>query len=96
MDVISKNAFITTGLHFSFSTGNWGVQKNNYIRTGVAQIPQNKVSFGAFFSYLRRFVIPMGKEGKNTKIRQIHPSSIFFACPSETPEGQFCWNNFEF
>ena len=89
MDVISKNAFITTGLHFSFSTGNWGVQKNNYIRTGVAQIPQNKVSFGAFFSYLRRFVIPMGKEGKNTKIRQIHPSSIFFACPSETPEGQF-------
>ncbi len=31
----------------------------------------------------------MGKEGKNTKIRQIHPSSIFFACPSETPEGQF-------
>lgn len=89
MDVISKNAFITTGLHLSFSTGNWGVQKNNYIRTGVAQIPQNKVSFGAFFSYLRRFVIPMGKEGKNTKIRQIHPSSIFFACPSETPEGQF-------
>ncbi len=55
----------------------------------MAQIPQNKVSFGAFFSYLRRFVIPMGKEGKNTKIRQIHPSSIFFACPSETPEGQF-------
>jgi DNA-directed RNA polymerase II subunit RPB2 len=89
MDVVSKNAFITTGLHFSFSTGNWGVQKNNYIRTGVAQIPQNKVSFGSFFSYLRRFVIPMGKEGKNTKIRQIHPSSIFFACPSETPEGQF-------
>lgn len=89
MDVISKNSFITTGIHFSFSTGNWGVQKNNYIRTGVAQIPQNKVSFSAFFSYLRRFVIPMGKEGKNTKIRQVHPSSIFFACPAETPEGQF-------
>ncbi len=31
----------------------------------------------------------MGKTCKNTKIRQIHPSSIFFACPSETPEGQF-------
>ncbi len=62
-----------------------------YIRTGVAPISyNNKVSFGAFFfTILDRFVIPMGKEGKNTKIRQIHPSSIFFACPSETPEGQF-------
>ncbi|CCV02567.1 DNA-directed RNA polymerase II subunit RPB2 [Armadillidium vulgare iridescent virus] len=89
IDVISKNAYITTSLAYSFATGSWGVQKNNYIRTGVAQLPQNKVSFGGSFSLLRRFVIPIGKEGKNTKIRQIHQSSVFFACPSETPEGQY-------
>lgn len=88
LSILTKNNTITTGLLYSFSTGNWGAQKNNYIRNGVSQIPQPKVSFSAFFSYLRRFVVPIGKEGKNTKIRQIHQSSIFFACPSETPEGK--------
>lgn len=88
IDAISKLQFITSGLQSCFSSGNWGVQKNAYIRTGVVQIIQNKVSVGGFFSHLRRFVIPVGKEGKNTKIRQIHQSSVFFACPSETPEGQ--------
>ena len=73
---------------FSFSTGNWGVQRNNYIRPGVSQIPHPKVSHSILSSALRRVVLPNGKEGKNTKIRQLHPSSIFFMCPSETPEGQ--------
>jgi len=89
IDLFSKNALITNGLHFSFATGNWGVQKNNYIRTGVSQIIQNKVSHIGLLSHLRKMVIPLGKEGKNTQIRQLHPSSAFFACPSETPEGQF-------
>jgi DNA-directed RNA polymerase II subunit RPB2 len=84
----SKNCGITNGLLFSFSTGNWGVQRNNYIRPGVSQIPHPKVSQTILTSALRRVVLPSGKEGKNTKIRQLHPSSIFFMCPSETPEGQ--------
>jgi DNA-directed RNA polymerase II subunit RPB2 len=85
---ISKNCGITNGLMFSFSTGNWGVQRNNYIRPGVSQIPHPKMSQTILISALRRVVLPSGKEGKNTKIRQLHPSSIFFMCPSETPEGQ--------
>jgi DNA-directed RNA polymerase II subunit RPB2 len=89
IDLFSKNALITNGLHFSFATGNWGVQKNNYIRTGVSQIIQNKVSVVGSLSHLRKIVIPLGKEGKNTKIRELHQSSVFFVCPSETPEGQF-------
>lgn len=88
LSILTKNQTITSSLTTCFSTGNWGVPKNSYSRTGVSQIPIPKVSVGAFYSYLRRVVIPIGKEGKNIKIRQIHPSSIFFMCPFETPEGQ--------
>ncbi|GHV49401.1 DNA-directed RNA polymerase subunit B [Spirochaetia bacterium] len=88
LTIISKNNIITSGFSFCFSTGNWGVPKNQYIRNGVSQIPTPKVSISGFYSYLRRVIIPIGKEGKNTKIRQVHPSSIFFICPAETPEGQ--------
>lgn len=87
-DIIVKNNTITTGMLFSFSTGNWGVQKNNYIRYGVSLNMYPKPNFNAMLSYLRRCNIPVGKEGKNIKVRQIHTSSIFFVCPSETPEGQ--------
>lgn len=87
LSVIYANTSITLGLKNSFSTGNWGAQKNSYIRTGVSQI-LSRLTFGATLSHLRRIVIPIGKEGKNTKIRQINPSQIMFICPCETPEGQ--------
>lgn len=87
MTMISRINSITVGLKQCFSTGNWGVQKNAYMRTGVSQI-LSRMTYGATLSHLRRIVIPIGKEGKNTKIRQIHPSQIFFCCPAETPEGQ--------
>jgi DNA-directed RNA polymerase II subunit RPB2 len=78
---------ITQGLGSCFSTGNWGVQKNTYIRNGVSQI-LSRLAYSATLSHLRRIAIPIGKEGKNTKIRQLHPTQIGFICPSETPEGQ--------
>jgi DNA-directed RNA polymerase II subunit RPB2 len=86
LSIISRNNSITTGLKHSFSTGNWGIQKNSYVRTGVSQVLARY--YGAALSHLRRLAIPIGKEGKNTKIRQINPSQIMFICPSETPEGQ--------
>lgn len=86
MPLIARTTIITSGLHQSFATGNWGVQ-NTYIRPGVSQV-LSRLSFGATRSHLRRVVIPVGKEGKNTKIRQIHTSQIFNLCPAETPEGQ--------
>lgn len=88
LNSLNKQAGITSGMSYSFATGNWGVQRNNYIRTGVCQIPHPKVSNIGMISSMRRIVIPNGKEGKNNKIRQLHPSSIFFVCPYETPEGQ--------
>lgn len=77
---------ITQGLKHSFGTGSWGVQNNSYIRTGVSQI-LSRLSYGATISHLRRMMLPVGKEGKNVKIRQIHTSQYGFIDPSETPEG---------
>jgi DNA-directed RNA polymerase II subunit RPB2 len=84
--IISKINVITMGLRHCFSTGNWGIPKSNYIRTGVSQV-LSRLSYNSTLSHLRRIVIPIGKEGKNTKIRQVHPTQIGFVCSSETPEG---------
>lgn len=77
------------GLNFlcCFSSGIWGITKNNYKKMGVSEFAQNKVSSLTNLALLKKFNIPVGKKDKNIQIRQIHPSSIFFACPSETPEG---------
>ena len=87
VSIISRLNSITTGLKHSWATGNWGVVKNAYIRTGVSQV-LSRMTYGATLSHMRRIVIPIGKEGKNAKIRQIHSSQFGFVCPAETPEGQ--------
>ena len=48
----------------------------------------SRLTYSATISHLRRLVIPIGKEGKNTKIRQIHQSQIGYICCLESPEGQ--------
>lgn len=87
ISIIPKLNIITNEFRKCFMTGNWGLAKNNYIRTGVSQL-LSRLSYGATISNLRRLTIPVGKEAKNSKIRQIHPSQIMFLCPAETPEGQ--------
>lgn len=78
---------ITSSLKHVFSTGNWAVQKNSYVRTGVSQI-MSRLTYPATISHLRRVIIPIGKEGKNVKIRQIHPTQCFFIDIIESPEGK--------
>ena len=84
--VLSRVNSITQGMRQCFSTGNWSIHKNTYVRTGVSQV-LNRLTYSSMLSHLKRLVIPVGKEGKNTKIRQIHSSQYGFVCPSETPEG---------
>jgi DNA-directed RNA polymerase II subunit RPB2 len=86
MSIIPRLTDITKGFKHCFGTGNWGVPKNSYVKPGVAQI-LSRLSYGATVSSLRRVAIPVGKESKNTAIRQINPSQIMFICPTETPEG---------
>lgn len=102
MDALAKiplcSPIITQGLNYVFSTGNWNTQHNSsYVRTGVSQI-MTRLSYIGMVSYLRKTVIPVGKETKNSKIRQIHQSTFGFIDPVETPEGQFAGitRNFSF
>ena len=83
ISIISKIKSITKGLHQCLATGNWGVQKNaSYVRTGVSQV-LDRMTYCATLSHLRRVIIPVGKEGKNTAMRQIHGSSFGMCCPAE-------------
>lgn len=83
---ISQNT-ITNNIRYCFSTGNWGVQKNSYIRLGVSQY-LSRLTFSATLSHIRRLVIPNAKDTKNTKARQLHPTQAFFICPCESPDGK--------
>lgn len=87
LSALNRSNQITNGLKHCFATGNWGVSKQTYVRTGVSQVLA-RLTYGSTISHLRRLVIPIGKEGKNTKIRQLHSSQWGYICPSETPEGQ--------
>lgn len=86
ISAIAQNT-ITNNIRYCFSTGNWGVQKNTYIRTGVSQV-LSRLTFSATLSHLRRLIIPNAKDSKNTKTRQLHPTQAFFVCPCESPDGQ--------
>ena len=86
ISIISKLTIITNGIKHCFSTGKWGVPKNNYIRMGVSQV-LSRLSYGGGLSHLRRLSIPVGKESKNSKIRQINPSQLMYISLHETPEG---------
>lgn len=83
---LSRLNTITSGMRTCFGTGKWGIQKNSYVRQGVSQVLV-RLTHGASISHKRRIVIPVGKEGKNSEIRQLHGSQIFFICLYETPEG---------
>ena len=87
LTAMNRTNSITTVFKHTFSTGNWAAQKNTYVRTGVSQI-MSRLTYPATISHLRRVVIPVGKEGKNVKIRQIHPTQTFFIDIIESPEGK--------
>lgn len=90
---IIKSSGIENGFKFSLATGNWnlGKTKNTVsmyaVKVGVAQV-LNRLNFSAMLSHLRRINTPIDKKGKLVKPRQLNGSSIFIACPAETPEGQ--------
>ena len=82
ISTMSRVTVITKGICKCFSTGKWGAAKTDYVRVGVSQV-LSRLSYGATLSHLRRINIPIGKEAKNSKIRQIDESQIMFICPAE-------------
>lgn len=87
LTIIKSSNNITHGMNMCFMTGNWSTQKtSSYMRVGVSQV-LSRQNYGAFVSHLRRIMLPIGNEGKNQKIRQLHSSHFGYICPYETPEG---------
>lgn len=80
--------FVTKNVKSCMAKGRWGMQKS-YVREGVSQ-QLARYSILGTQSHLHRLMLPVGKEGKNVKIRLIHPSHFGFVCLFETPEGQGC------
>ena len=88
LSIIDSNKdTITKNIRTCFSTGNWGVKKQAHSKVGVSQV-LTRLTYAAMLSHIRHILIPIGKETKNAKIRQIHTSQFGFICPAETPEGQ--------
>ncbi len=83
---MTKSISITQGFLYCFNKGDWGVQKNAFMKIGVCQ-QLSRTTLSATIAGVRKIVFQQGREGKNIAIRQIHGSSAFFKCPSETPEG---------
>lgn len=91
--VVSGIRVLTQNLRHCFLTGSWGAQKNSYMRVGVAQV-MSRMNYIATISHLRRVSIPVGRQGKNSKMRLVNSSHAFFICPVETPEvtlARFCF-----
>lgn len=83
-----KSSFLTTGLQYALSTGNWGSDKQA-IKTGVSQV-LNRLSYLSTLSHLRRLSSSSGKNTKLTKPRHLHNTQWGLICPAETPEGHAC------
>lgn len=80
---------ITKHLYSCFSKGAWGAPKSSYVRNGVSQ-PVNRMSYIGYVSHLNKTMVPIGKESRNTKVRQVHSTYAGYNCPVDTPEGKSC------
>eukprot|EP01050_Picozoa_sp_SAG11_P008853 SAG11_NODE_800_length_7121_cov_5.974366_1_plen_1226_part_00 len=82
-----KASTITMGLKYALATGNWGLQGELGLKTGVSQV-LNRLTYASMLSHLRRVTNPTGRDGKMAKMRQLHNTHWGMICPAETPEGQ--------
>lgn len=80
---------VTKEIMYSMSTGNWSINRQKVVKTGISQI-LNRLSYIVTLSFLRKLVTPSSKNSKLAKPRQLHTTSWGYVDPHETPEGQPC------
>lgn len=80
---------ISSGFRYAFATGTWGIQKTTNAQTGVAQVI-GRLTAVAGVSNMRRVNVPINRDGKSVRPRQLHRTSYGIICCSETPEGGAC------
>lgn len=87
--VVEDSKTITSGLHYSISTGNWSANRESGEKSGVCH-PLSRLTYMATLSNLRRTNTPIGKDGKLIGPRVLHNTHWGYLCPVETPEGSSC------
>ena len=81
-----SNHRMTHNIHFAFSTGLWGVRRQ---QEGIVQLMTTMNHFSKI-SHLRRINLPMNKEMKSIQPRQQHLSHFGMICNVEATEGKTC------
>jgi DNA-directed RNA polymerase II subunit RPB2 len=71
-----------------FTNGFWGAKNSTFKLTGVVEAMTVKASSQIQTGIMRKVKIYVNHDNKNRKIRELHPSTVFTLCISETVEGQ--------
>lgn len=85
----SNNSYITTTIHNSFKTNNWGVKEYRNFRTAMTA-PLNRESAIATYSHLNTIDVRMDRSGNSTTVRDVQNSQAGFIDPAHIPEGKNC------
>lgn len=71
-----------------FMSGFWGAKNSTFKLNGVVETMTLKASHQIQTCLLRKVKIYVNHDNKNRKIRELHPSTEYSLCISETVEGQ--------
>lgn len=86
------HAKIGNNLMQALGQGNFGMYRGQSNLDGVAQV-LSRIEPHSATGHAMRVNNPVNKEGRATKPKLLHPSSLGIVCPWETPEGQACGLN---
>jgi len=78
---------ISSGLKYAFSTGCWGIQRQNTNQSGVCQVV-NSINIVSQLSHCRLLNIPLNRDGKSAVPRLLSDTAYGLTCAAETPEGK--------
>jgi DNA-directed RNA polymerase II subunit RPB2 len=81
-------SFVKDNFVRSFGPNTWGVQQS-IMKENMTDFLKNETLL-AKYSQILRISPETSDKGKQTSIREVHPTQLGYICPIETPEGKQC------